>query len=138
MTTKPTALPELKEREHPEHCWKWTKTEVDFINARVRDYTRAVIAERNELLAENVKLSDLWSAMKTERDGLLEIVKISIDERDHYMRERDQLRDHIHTCGPNCTKAGCVNTRLRKELAELRQIITDPAVIREAFERDCE
>jgi len=30
------------------------------------------------------------------------------------LQERDTLLNQIHTCGPNCTKAGCVNTRLRK------------------------
>jgi chromosome segregation ATPase len=31
--------------------------------------------------------------------------------------ERDRLRDQLHTCGPDCTKAGCVNRRLRDEIA---------------------
>jgi hypothetical protein len=34
-------MTELKEHDHPEHCWTWTRTEVEFINARVRDYGRA-------------------------------------------------------------------------------------------------
>ena len=29
------------------------------------------------------------------------------------IKERDRLRDHIHTCGPTCSKAGCMNQRLR-------------------------
>jgi len=32
--------------------------------------------------------------------------------------ERDRLRDHIHTCGPTCMKAGCVNRRLRELLSD--------------------
>jgi hypothetical protein len=32
----------------------------------------------------------------------------------------DRLQNHIHTCGPNCTKAGCVNAALRAENEKLR------------------
>ena len=98
-----------------------------------------------DLLAENEKLSNLWSAMKAERDQLREDYQQScnlvanmheaavgyiggpkqgvVEDVLNLRNERDQLRDHIHTCGPNCTKAGCVNIALRKELAELRQEI---------------
>lgn len=30
--------------------------------------------------------------------------------------ENQRLKDHIHTCSPTCTKAGCVNQRLREAL----------------------
>jgi len=30
--------------------------------------------------------------------------------------ERDQLVNDVHSCGPECTKAGCVNRRLREAL----------------------
>ena len=35
--------------------------------------------------------------------------------------ERDELRAHIHTCGPTCTKAGCINSRQSKELEQLTE-----------------
>lgn len=38
--------------------------------------------------------------------------------------ENERARD-IHSCGPDCTRSGCVNRRLRKELAEARQEIAD-------------
>jgi len=41
--------------------------------------------------------------------GLVQEVKALEDERDN-------LRDHIHTCGPTCMKAGCVNRRLREAI----------------------
>ena len=35
--------------------------------------------------------------------------------------ERDELRAHLHTCGPTCTKAGCINSRQSKELEQLTE-----------------
>ncbi|CAB4241097.1 hypothetical protein UFOVP228_37 [uncultured Caudovirales phage] len=29
-------LKDITEHDHPEHCWTWTKTELEFINARVK------------------------------------------------------------------------------------------------------
>lgn len=29
--------------------------------------------------------------------------------------EVENYKNHIHTCGPNCTKAGCVNRRLHEQ-----------------------
>ena len=34
--------------------------------------------------------------------------------------ERDHLRNSLHTCGPTCSKAGCVNARLGAEIVALR------------------
>jgi hypothetical protein len=33
--------------------------------------------------------------------------------------EIERLTNHIHTCGPNCTKAGCMNKELRAEIERL-------------------
>ena len=39
--------------------------------------------------------------------------------------ERDQLVNDVHSCHPNCFKAGCVNRRLRERVAHLEQLVTD-------------
>ena len=41
-----------------------------------------------------------------------------IKERDALRAERDQLVNDVHSCGPTCTRAGCVNRRLREALRE--------------------
>lgn len=63
------------------------------------DYIRAVISERDQLKDEMEDQGPYINKLRDEIAG---------------------LRDHIHTCGPTCVKAGCVNSRLRKELAELK------------------
>ena len=35
--------------------------------------------------------------------------------------EIERFNSHIHTCGPTCTKAGCINARLSKELEQLTE-----------------
>ena len=35
--------------------------------------------------------------------------------------EIERFNSHIHTCGPTCTKAGCINARLSKELGQLTE-----------------
>jgi hypothetical protein len=39
--------------------------------------------------------------------------------------ERDALVNDVHSCHPDCAKAGCVNRRLRERVAHLEQLITD-------------
>ena len=39
--------------------------------------------------------------------------------------ERRALVNDVHSCGPTCTKAGCVNRRLRDALTHLEQLVTD-------------
>ena len=39
--------------------------------------------------------------------------------------ERRALVNDVHSCGPTCTKAGCVNQRLQARVAHLEQLITD-------------
>jgi len=34
--------------------------------------------------------------------------------------ERDQLVNDVHSCGPTCQKAGCVNRRLREALESIK------------------
>ena len=39
-------------------------------------------------------------------DALADAVRALVAERDH-------LRNSLHTCGPTCSKAGCVNSRMQ-------------------------
>jgi hypothetical protein len=39
--------------------------------------------------------------------------------------ERKALVNDVHSCHPDCAKAGCVNRRLRERVAHLEQLITD-------------
>ena len=35
--------------------------------------------------------------------------------------EIERFNSHIHTCGPTCAKAGCINSRQSKELEQLTE-----------------
>ena len=52
-------------------------------------------------------------------------MQAEIDELRAALQERDaeieRFNSHIHTCGPTCTKAGCINARLSKELEQLTE-----------------
>jgi hypothetical protein len=39
--------------------------------------------------------------------------------------ERKSMVNDVHSCGPTCTKAGCVNVRLREALQGLLDDITE-------------
>jgi hypothetical protein len=39
--------------------------------------------------------------------------------------ERKALVNDVHSCGPTCQKAGCVNRRLRERVVHLEQLVTD-------------
>jgi hypothetical protein len=72
-----------------------------------------------------------------KRDAEIERLRFEINkyayERDLARRERDkaeadnarvrarvsELESYLHTCGPDCRKAGCVNARLRSTLTNL-------------------
>lgn len=43
---------------------------------------------------------------------------ILLGEIDSLRIQLDNLRSHIHSCGPTCNQAGCVNARLRAEAIE--------------------
>ena len=42
----------------------------------------------------------------------LEVVTLQ-DYTRAVISERDRLRNSLHTCGPTCSKAGCVNSRMQ-------------------------
>jgi hypothetical protein len=56
------------------------------------------------------QMHDYAARVCAEKDEKVLIQKSAIG---NLHTECDALRNHIHTCGPTCTKAGCVNTRLR-------------------------
>lgn len=46
-------------------------------------------------------------------------VQEAADTIDKLRAERDQLVNDVHSCGPTCRMAGCVNRRLRDALKEI-------------------
>ena len=52
-------------------------------------------------------------------------VQEAADLIDKLRAERDQLVNDVHSCGPTCAKAGCVNRRLRERVTHLEQLVTD-------------
>jgi chromosome segregation ATPase len=61
---------------------------------------QALQDERDALLAENEKLSDMWSAMKAERDGLRKAAQMAVDsydrnEYDHWDDAMEALREAL-------------------------------------------
>jgi len=91
------------------------------MNQRVMELAREsqVAISRRELDELLQSHRDYTRAVLRERDGLLESVKIAIDERDHYMRERDQLNSEYNAALENWGHMQETNAKLRKELAEL-------------------
>ena len=47
-------------------------------------------------------------------------VQEASDLIDKLRAERDQLVNDVHSCGPTCAKAGCVNRRLRDALESIK------------------
>ena len=52
-------------------------------------------------------------------------VQEAADTIEKLRAERDQLVNDVHSCGPTCTRAGCVNRRLRERVTHLEQLVTD-------------
>ena len=52
-------------------------------------------------------------------------VQEAADLIDKLRAERDQLVNDVHSCHNNCTRAGCVNRRLRERVKHLEQLVTD-------------
>jgi hypothetical protein len=74
--------------------------------------------EQIMVLAKRFNLEELRSAVETlvqerHKRGVLAIANGI--KAESLVQELDKLRDRIHTCGPDCSKAGCVNRRLREE-----------------------
>lgn len=65
-------------------------------------------------------MSHQWSHSRPAMHALTELVdaaEAAAFELDRLRRDNNNLRAHIHTCGPHCRQAGCVNERLRAALA---------------------
>ena len=52
-------------------------------------------------------------------------VQEAADLIDKLRAERDALVNDVHSCHNNCTRAGCVNRRLRERVTHLEQLVTD-------------
>lgn len=55
----------------------------------------------------------------------MEAIGELLAERDRLRAQVENLRSAIHTCGPTCSKAACVNRRLRADVAELLKGLSD-------------
>ena len=98
---------------------------------QMREYGAAVAAEKDAMIEAQGRT--LQTMMKNtimlgkDLDDQLRLNSMG-SEREYVLagkvaqleRERDTLRDQIHTCGPTCSKAGCVNRRLSDEIEQLR------------------
>ena len=62
--------------------------------------------------------ADLIECLRAERDGW----KSLAEQRAGQMQA---LVNDVHSCGPTCAKAGCVNRRLQTRVAHLEQLVTD-------------
>ncbi len=69
------------------------------------------MSEKCEKLKD--KLGQVYRQQAEDLDIASDAMEWAANERDKLTAERDRLRDHIHTCGPTCSKAGCMNRRLR-------------------------
>jgi hypothetical protein len=65
-------------------------------------------AERKALVNEITTERDGWKSLAEQRAGQMQA-----------------LVNDVHSCHPDCTKAGCVNRRLRERVTHLEQLITD-------------
>lgn len=68
----------------------------------------------------------------TEDDRELDLqLADALDEIKELRNQIERLKGHIHTCGPTCSKAGCVNQRLRAAaqagLEYIEEVPCDPS-----------
>jgi len=80
-------------------------------------YWRDVVIERDSL-------RNSLDAMKLANDAYKTSLDAAKAEIHRLIKERDALHDHIHTCGPTCSKAGCVNRRLREAIRGALELLT--------------
>jgi len=70
---------------------------------------------------ENYRMAGGMEEHWVRRDHLAAEIEALLDERDDAIKqlrkeqlEVQRMHDHIHTCGPTCSRAGCVNQRPRE------------------------
>lgn len=87
------------------------------------DYTDLIAQLRNARIQAQSMLdaADAIEALQAECDQLTETQRKFGVMMHEVMEERDQARDQLHTCHPDCSQAGCVNRRLREELAAAQE-----------------
>jgi len=74
---------------------------------------------------ERDSLRNSLDAMKLANDAYKTSLDAAKAEIHRLIKERDALRDHIHTCGPTCKRAGCVNRRLREAVRGALDLLQD-------------
>ena len=75
---------------------------------------KACEQERDALLDVMDSKVPVFKRIQSERDEYARLYENALKREFALQQERDRLRDQIHTCGPTCSKAGCVNRRLRE------------------------
>jgi len=89
-------------------------------------------ARRLEILRDYVasRSTDTTCPDMASEDHILKVMKLAVEEFASHVNveiarlerelENERARD-VHSCGPNCTRDGCVNRRLREENETLRK-----------------
>jgi hypothetical protein len=58
MTTTPLPPLPVTEHNHPEHAWRWTPTEIRWMDARDAQWQAYATQARADLDAENARMAD--------------------------------------------------------------------------------
>jgi hypothetical protein len=84
----------------------------------VQDGTNYVQEAADLIVCLRAERKALVNDITAERDGWKSIA----EQRAGQMKT---LVNDVHSCHAGCTKAGCVNRRLRERVAHLEQLVTD-------------
>ena len=116
--------------------WGWEMTDMINIGAMVDSWratpgaiihpklSNAVDAARAAFKAN--KMTDITERLRRlyVQDGTNYVTEAA-DLIECLRAERKALVNDVHSCGPTCAKAGCVNRRLRERVTHLEQLVTD-------------
>lgn len=110
----------------------------NYSDDQVRELNHWAACAYDTLKAQAQRIVELETQMESLRSAT---IKQTMNEsrlfleRDTLRAELDALRNAIHSCGPTCTKAGCVNRRLTDERDEYR-LAADTMAAAHKVERD--
>ena len=80
-----------------------------------KEDTMSELAEQTATYA--IAVMDRDKQIKSLQDAVLALTA----EGEALRKQNDDLRESIHSCGPTCMKAGCLNRRLMDEVETLRR-----------------